>query len=70
MHKAEEETSDHILLHCLIVCTLWQLILAFSLICIVYDAFFVRGLLLSIVDSYDGKERGKRLENFIIYAFF
>ena len=58
MCKAEEKTSDHILLHCLKAHILWQLIFAlFDIQWVMHSS--MRGILFSWGDSFVGKKRKK-----------
>ena len=68
MCKAEEETRDHLLLHCLKASTLWQLVCAlFHIQWVMHSS--MRGVLLSWNGVLVGKER-KRLGKLLLFAFF
>ena len=68
MCKAEEETRDHLLLHCPKASTLWQLVCAlFHIQWVMHSS--MRGVLLSWNGVLVGKER-KRLGKLLLFAFF
>ena len=70
MCKAEKETGDHVLLHCMEAHILWQLIFA------LFDEQWamhtkVRRMLLSWGGCFVGKKKkGKRLGRLLLYTFF